>query len=426
MSVNKGDTMQDTTATVTHLPTDQLQPNDYNPNCMTDDEFAELVEEVRHLGRLPKPVVVREVEDGYLIVDGEHGWRAACEVGLAEIPCEVIEADDFEAMRQTYKRNQHGTHDRVALGQMFRRMMEDRGISNRQLAKEINVSEGTIRNALLFAEAAELRNRYALSAGAANWQAKSDWFKDLTIRDARLYTALPEVIRDRWLNAGCPDDWGLPEGVVWEHLEDILHYANELASTGIAKLLERGAWGDNVKAAYEVWVWRNKHRRLLGENVDAYIRPVVEMHSKNPTPVQLLNSLDLHNGKPVLSPGEWAEALRAAWGHGAKVYEVFGLIKDAAKLKAGQTDIPAEELENPRTALMKFEVERDAPDFTCEADIPLRDKHFLTYVGTGDGPIWSNRNAEINNRPGDTGHKAAVGEGPGRRVSAVRRTAQGV
>src|SRR5690606_29130015 len=90
-----------------------IKPNDYNPNRMTDDEFAELVAEVRHLGRLPKPVVVRPNGDGYVIVDGEHGWRAAQEVGLPEITCEVIEVDDFEAMRQTYKRNQHGQHNPV-------------------------------------------------------------------------------------------------------------------------------------------------------------------------------------------------------------------------------------------------------------------------------------------------------------------------
>jgi hypothetical protein len=56
-------------------------------------------------------------------------------------------------MRQTYKRNQHGTHDRAALGRMFRRMMDEQDISNRQLLKEINVSEGAIRNALTFASA---------------------------------------------------------------------------------------------------------------------------------------------------------------------------------------------------------------------------------------------------------------------------------
>ena len=41
------------------IATTALQPNDYNPNKMTDGEFTELVTEVRHLGRLPKPVVVR-------------------------------------------------------------------------------------------------------------------------------------------------------------------------------------------------------------------------------------------------------------------------------------------------------------------------------------------------------------------------------
>src|SRR5215210_6809430 len=153
---------------VRQLPTESLHPNDYNPNRMTDEEFAELLEEVRFLGRLPKPVVVRNgyacsKAGSYLIVDGEHGWRAAKEVGLAEITCEVIAADDFEAMRQTYKRNQHGTHDPVTLGQMFRRMMDERGISNRQLAEEINVSEGTVRNALLLVKAAEVRNAYAPS-----------------------------------------------------------------------------------------------------------------------------------------------------------------------------------------------------------------------------------------------------------------------
>ncbi len=381
MSSNESEvTMRDAPAVeVRKLPTDRLRPNNYNPNRMTGVEFAELVEEVRHLGRLPKPVIVRPTEGGYTVVDGEHGWRAAREAGLPEIPCEVIEADDFEAMRQTYKRNQHGTHDRVALGRMFRRMMEERGISNRELAKEIHVSEGTIRNALLFAEAAELRNGYALSRGQEDWSHGSDWhFKALTIRQARLYIALPESVRDRWLNAGCPDEWGLPENVVWEHLEDLAYYANELAEAGIAKLFERGTWGDSAKMAYELWEWRNNHRRLIGEDVDAYIRPVVEIHPKSPTPVEILGRLPMRDGKPFLTPEEWTEAVRVAWDKGEKVYELLGMFRDIGKLKAAETGVPEEDLEDPRVALMKLEVQRDAPDFIRNADIPLRAKHFLT------------------------------------------------
>jgi len=89
------------TGSITHLPINQLQPNAWNPNQMTDTQFRELVEEVRRLGRVPKPIVVRHHGEQFEIVDGEHNWQAAQEVGLTELPCEIIDADDFEAMLQT-------------------------------------------------------------------------------------------------------------------------------------------------------------------------------------------------------------------------------------------------------------------------------------------------------------------------------------
>lgn len=392
MSVQDGGRVVTDTATVDvrELPTDQLRPNDYNPNRMTEEEFAELVEEVRHLGRLPKPVVVRTAKPGdeYEIVDGEHGWRAATEAGLAEITCEVIEADDFEAMRQTYKRNQHGTHDRAVLGQMFRRMIGERGISNRELAKEINVSEGTIRNALMFAEAAELRNGYAPEQGAGDY-----WFEKMTTQQARDYVRLPEGLRDRWLNAGGPpiwnpDTWGVSE----QGAEDLDWYTQMLAETGIGKVFERGSWAESARKAYELMVWRQNHLRLIGNDIDAYIRSVVELHPKDPTPVQILERLPMRDGKPFLTPEEWANGLRVAWDKSKRVYELLGMFGDIGKLKAAETGVPADDLEDPRVALKKMEVEQDAPDFIRQADIPLGDKHFLTKGADS----YFNPRADIN------------------------------
>lgn len=171
------------------LPVGDLVSNDYNPNEMTAGEFAELVAEVKHLGRLPKPVIVRPNGDNYVIVDGEHNWRAAQELELNEVPCEVVEVDDFEAMRQTYKRNQHGTHNPVLLGQMFQRMKKERKLSNRKLAKEMEISEATIRNALLYADMVEeVRNHYAV--------------EKLTVQQIRLAKLLPPVTKNLWIAGG--------------------------------------------------------------------------------------------------------------------------------------------------------------------------------------------------------------------------------
>ena len=72
---------KEATIVAEQIPVAQIKPNSYNPNRMADDEFAELVAEVQHLGRLPKPVVVRKNCDIYEIVGGEHGWRAAQQSG---------------------------------------------------------------------------------------------------------------------------------------------------------------------------------------------------------------------------------------------------------------------------------------------------------------------------------------------------------
>jgi ParB/RepB/Spo0J family partition protein len=368
---------------VRQLPTEALYPNDYNPNRMTDEEYAELLEEVRYLGRLPKPVVVRngyagEAIGAYLIVDGEHGWRAAKEVGLAEVTCEVIEADDFEAMRQTYKRNQHGTHDRAALGEMFKRMREERDISNRELAKEINVSEGTIRNALIFAEAAESRRRWAPDKGAT---ADDYHFSKMTTDQARHYVTLPEGLRNLWLNGGAKpiyagETWGTPEE---GYIEDLEYYLEALAASGIVEVFKSGGrWDEKAKLSYELMMWRSKHRCVFGDDIDAYIKPVIDKRPAHPTHTQILDSIPMHNKKPILSPEEWTEALRVAWDKSERVYEVLSRFADFGKLKAAEMGVPEDDLEDPKVALMKLEVEKHAPAFIREADLPLHDKHFLT------------------------------------------------
>jgi ParB-like chromosome segregation protein Spo0J len=177
------------------LPVSRLRPSGWNANVMQPEEEAELAEEVRRLGRPPKPIVVRAKSKGHEIVDGEHSWKAARDCGLAQVPCEVIEADDFEAMRQSFKRNRHGKDDPVLLGRLFKQMMQTKGLSGRELGRLLHLSEGTVRNFVRYAEAAGVRNRYAPETGEAT-------VRGLSVAQVRQYLDLPEARRDEWLDRG--------------------------------------------------------------------------------------------------------------------------------------------------------------------------------------------------------------------------------
>ncbi len=152
------------------IPIDDIVPNSYNPNRMPNEAFQEYMTEVEHLGRLPKPPVVRPSTDRiFELVDGQHGWQVAKKLGFDEVLCEVLhDVDDLEAMRQTYKRNRGGEDNNVLLGRMFAAMEKKGKLSTRKLARKINVPETTIRAKQRYAHAADQRSEYA-GPGGDRW-----------------------------------------------------------------------------------------------------------------------------------------------------------------------------------------------------------------------------------------------------------------
>jgi ParB/RepB/Spo0J family partition protein len=356
------------------LSVESLKPNDYNPNQLSTAEFAELVTEVRHLGKLPKPVIVRPHGDEYTIVDGEHGWRAACEVGLEKIPCEVMEVDNFEAMRQTYKRNQHGTHHPVLLGRMFRLMMEERGLSQRALAAEATVSEGTIRNALLYSDAADLRNGYA--------------FEQLSIRQVRMYLFLPAPVRDIWLDAGADLkalDEALHVRIETDGKTETKHYELDwfqpIVDAGLAETLEatRKGFVPSVRRALQLLEWQ-QHMVTYFPGIDAYISPVSRLR----LPVEVLDThlpCTIEDGHVtfVVSPEQWEQILADCAQRARTPEECLAMIRASTRLALRKAGIALRDITDPRVA-EGLEIVCGAPDFIQESPISLADKTYLTLA----------------------------------------------
>ena len=376
------------------ISTSQLSANKYNPNEMTETEFSEFVAEVRHLGRLPKPVVVRRDGDGYVIVDGEHAWRAATEVGLEHVPCEIIEADDFEAMRQTYKRNQHGTHDPVRLGRMFQSMIDSRSLSVRALAKEIAVSEGTIRNALVYAEAAELRNSYAPPDSDDESDVGDSLISNLSIREVRAYVSLPGPVRDIWLVAGGSLKVlhaALRPRLKMSSVDEEVYRRSEfeykdvqvLVDSGLASTIRPGEFVQSTHRAFQLWQYREDYGRHF-PRIDDYLRQVAKLG----LPADVFQDLPCHatgNGIEGFIPAdEWGQTLADCDERADNRAELNAMMVASVRRYFRKNNIDFHDAADPRVGLL-LDVVNDAPDFIRDSTLSLSDKYTLATL-TADAP----------------------------------------
>lgn len=60
-------------------------PNVWNPNRQSDFIFQKELTSIKTHGMID-PVLVREIPEGFEIIDGEHRWRACKDLGFTEVP----------------------------------------------------------------------------------------------------------------------------------------------------------------------------------------------------------------------------------------------------------------------------------------------------------------------------------------------------
>jgi len=84
----------------------ELRPNPWNPNVVPEHRMQALERTVRRDGRLLSVPLVRPVEGGFEILDGEHRYQAAKAAGVETMTVLVVEASDQEARARTVAMNQ--------------------------------------------------------------------------------------------------------------------------------------------------------------------------------------------------------------------------------------------------------------------------------------------------------------------------------
>jgi ParB family chromosome partitioning protein len=132
------------------LPIDQIHADRANPRKSFDEAaLEELAVSLKHQGVLQPVLVRRDPKGGYRLIAGERRWRAAQRAGLSEVPVIVREASDAEAYELALVENiQRADLNPLEEAEAFRRLVEERRLTQEQVADRVGKDRSTVANAL--------------------------------------------------------------------------------------------------------------------------------------------------------------------------------------------------------------------------------------------------------------------------------------
>lgn len=170
------------------LSPDKIVPSPFQPRREFDYyDLLELAASIQKNG-LIQPVTVRKIGERYELISGERRLRACALVGIKQIPCILVNANDRECSLMCLIENIQRTDlNFFEEADGIKRLMNDFSLSQGEVSEKLGMAQSTLSNKLrLLRLTSEQRNRIT-SAG-------------LTERHARAIIRLPENKRDEILN----------------------------------------------------------------------------------------------------------------------------------------------------------------------------------------------------------------------------------
>jgi ParB/RepB/Spo0J family partition protein len=188
-----------------NIPVSDIRPDPDQPRQYFDEAgLAELAQSIESNG-LAVPVLVRPLDDGFMLVHGERRWRAVQSLGWADIPAEVRQLTADEARRLSLIENiQRQDLSPIEEGRAFRKLL-DGGFTQVALGKQIGKDQSYIAQKLRLLTLPPplllLTDRRLLTENHARQLLKiRKWFGDLADVE-HLHLTVPDEQRDRafWL-----------------------------------------------------------------------------------------------------------------------------------------------------------------------------------------------------------------------------------
>jgi ParB family chromosome partitioning protein len=135
--------------TLLELDIERIIPNlDQPRTAFPEEKLEELAQSIREHGIL-QPVVVRRHGEMFQIVAGERRWRAAQRAGLHRIPVVIREVPDEQLLELALVENlQREDLTPIEEAQAYRRLMDELGLTQEQIAVRLGKDRTTVANAI--------------------------------------------------------------------------------------------------------------------------------------------------------------------------------------------------------------------------------------------------------------------------------------
>ena len=133
----------------TEIDINKIEPNENQPRTFFDDEkLAELAESIKTYGII-QPIIVNDDHGFYTIIAGERRWRAARIAGAKKIPVIIKDISDLEAFETALIENIQRTDlNPVEEAVCYKRLVEEYGLTQEQLAQKLGKNRSLISNSL--------------------------------------------------------------------------------------------------------------------------------------------------------------------------------------------------------------------------------------------------------------------------------------
>lgn len=134
---------------VHRVPLGQIVPSPLQPRKeFAAEALRDLVNSIREHGII-QPLIVREIGGRHELIAGERRWRAAQEIGLAEIPVIVRSATDRDVLELSLIENlQRSDLNPIEEAQAYQRLAGEFGLRQEDIAQRVGRSRASIANAM--------------------------------------------------------------------------------------------------------------------------------------------------------------------------------------------------------------------------------------------------------------------------------------